>query len=159
MGIKCSKSMNEFDNLINEIMKIIHDEIFNALAYLGEQSVKKIRDRSADESWKDQTGNLRSSIGYAIFEHGKKMIQSSFETVLNGKTGSKVGQDYVDSLATQYSNVYALVIVAGMNYADYVEAIESKDVLASTGLWAKSKVDEYLKNAQQKAIAKINKML
>jgi hypothetical protein len=45
-----------------------------------------------------------------------------------------------------------------MSYADYVEAIDGKDVLASTGLWAQSKVEEYITRANQKAIKEINKL-
>ena len=159
MGIKCSMSQKELDNLLMQIAEIIHNEIFNTLAYLGEQCTTKIRDRSASESWIDHTGNLRSSIGYAIFEHGKKKIESSFESVLSGSTGSAKGKAYVDSLASIYSQTYALVVVAGMEYADYVEAIDSKDVLASTQVWAMATIDGYLKKAQEKAINKVNRLL
>ena len=44
------------------------------------------------------------------------------------------------------------------NYADFVEAKENKDVLASTELWARSVVDGKLKLALDKAIGIINKM-
>lgn len=64
----------------------------------------------------------------------------------------------IADLAKEYSRVYALVVVAAMNYADFVEAIESKDVLASTELWARSVVDGKLKLAVEKAISEINKI-
>ena len=64
----------------------------------------------------------------------------------------------ISDLAKEYSRVYALVVVAAMNYADFVEAIESKDVLASTELWARSVVDGKLKFAVEKAISEINKI-
>ena len=63
----------------------------------------------------------------------------------------------VQELASEYSKVFALVVVA-MNYADFVEAKENKDVLASTELWARSVVDGKLKLALDKAIGIINKM-
>ena len=43
-----------------------------------------------------------------------------------------------------------------MSYADYVEALENKDVLAQTESWARSKVDEYIQKAVDKATKKIN---
>ena len=45
-----------------------------------------------------------------------------------------------------------------MNYADFVEAKENKDVLASTELWARSVVDGKLKLAVDKAVSRINQI-
>lgn len=64
----------------------------------------------------------------------------------------------IAELAKEYSQVYALVVVAAMNYADFVEAKEKKDVLASTELWARSVVDGKLKLAVDKAVSRINQM-
>lgn len=64
----------------------------------------------------------------------------------------------IAELAKEYSQVYALVVVAAMNYADFVEAKENKDVLASTELWARSVVDGKLKLAVDKSVSRINQM-
>lgn len=64
----------------------------------------------------------------------------------------------IADLAKEYSQVYALVVVAAMNYADFVEAKENKDVLASTELWARFVVDGKLKLAVDKAVSKINQI-
>lgn len=64
----------------------------------------------------------------------------------------------IADLAKEYSQVYALVAVAAMNYADFVEAKENKDVLASTELWARSVVDGKLKLAVDKAVSRINQI-
>lgn len=64
----------------------------------------------------------------------------------------------IADLAKKYSQVYALVVVAAMNYADFVEAKENKDVLASTELWARSVVDGKLKLAVDKAVSRINQI-
>lgn len=111
-----------------------------ALSKLGEQCVTKIRDRAGDKSWYDQTGNLRSSVGYVI-AHNKNIIQySTFNQVKQGSEGVKTGKDLAKELAKRYSNNYVLIVVAGMNYAEFVEAMDNKDVLASTELWAIEKV-------------------
>ncbi len=111
-----------------------------ALSKLGEQCVTKIRDRAGDKSWYDQTGNLRSSVGYVI-AHNKNIIQySTFNQVKQGSEGVKTGKDLAKELAKRYSNNYVLIVVAGMNYAEFVEAMDNKDVLASTELWAREKV-------------------
>lgn len=64
----------------------------------------------------------------------------------------------IADLAKEYSQVYTLVVVAAMNYADFVEAKENKDVLASTELWARSVVDGKLKLAVDKAVSRINQI-
>lgn len=111
-----------------------------ALSKLGEQCVTKIRDRAGDKSWYDQTGNLRSSVGYVI-AHNKNIIQySTFNQVKQGSKGVKTGKDLAKELAKRYSNNYVLIVVAGMNYAEFVEAMDNKDVLASTELWAREQV-------------------
>lgn len=111
-----------------------------SLSKLGEQCVTKIRDRAGDKSWYDQTGNLRSSVGYVI-AHNKNIIQySTFNQVNQGSEGVKTGKDLAKELAKRYSNNYVLIVVAGMNYAEFVEAMDNKDVLASTELWAREQV-------------------
>lgn len=111
-----------------------------ALAYLGEQCVMKARDRSGEESWFDQSGNLRSSIGYIIAQHGKIVKYSAFNQVMSGSDGTRVGKELAEELVRNYSNDYVLVVVAGMNYAELVEAMDNKDVLASTELWVRKEL-------------------
>lgn len=126
-----------------------------ALAYLGEQCTIRVRDRSGSESWFDQTGNLRSSIGYAVYEHGKSVIESAFDIVKNGSQGADKGRRMIQALASKYAETYALVVLAGMEYAEFVEAKDNKDVLASTELWARQKMKNYLDRAMEKAERRI----
>lgn len=140
--------------------RIISEEISASLIRLGEECVARIRTRSKEESWVDQTGNLRSSIGYAVFEYGHKLMSSAFDSVPgpdgSGAEGSMKGKQFIESLARQYADTYALVVVAGMDYAEYVEAMKGKDVLASTELWARARVDRYLTDARARAENRIN---
>lgn len=117
----------------------------------------RIRNRSAKESWIDHTGNLRSSIGFAVYEQGSKYMESAFSQVLSGTDGSVKGKKMINDIAKEYSRVYALVVVAGMEYAGEVEALESKDVLASTKIWATSIVEQRVKTAIDSAVNEINK--
>lgn len=158
MGINMSTPISEIEVILHKSMLIVRDEIIRALSYLGEQCVIKVRDRSAMESWIDQTGNLRSSIGYAIYEEGRKEIESAFKVVKNGRKGADEGRKMIDELSGLYSNTYALVVIAAMSYAEYVEAKDNKDVLASTELFARKEVDKYLNNALKRAETKINKL-
>lgn len=145
--------------MLEQIYSIINEEVVRALSYLGEQCVSRVRDRSGEESWLDQTGNLRSSVGYAIYNHGNEVVRSAFPVVRGGGRGKAEGEKYVDSLASLYSSTYALVVVAAMSYAEFVEAKENKDVLASTKLWATEQIDGYIEKAKERAERRINRML
>lgn len=145
-----------FTNFLDRAARKIQENILKALSKLGDEAVVRIRNRSAKESWIDHTGNLRSSIGFAVYEQGIKYMESAFAQVLSGSEGSARGKKVINDLAKEYSKVYALVVIAGMEYAGEVEALESKDVLASTKIWATSIVEQRIKTAVDHAINEIN---
>ena len=156
--IRLQTSIKTLDELFEKAAKIIFDRVQYNLNYLGMLCVRRIRDRSGSDSWFDQTGNLRSSIGYAIYSFGQKQIESAFDSVLGGSEGTQKGRKMVADLASKYSDTYALVVVAAMEYAEHVESIESKDVLASTEIYAKSEVRRYLEKAIREAEKEIQKL-
>lgn len=158
MGVKCSSSHQSIVAYFNAVIRIVKEEMVNGLSYLGEQCVVKIKGRSQEESWFDRTGNLRTSIGYAVADHGRSVIESAFEQVKNGTKGAQEGKALLNELTKLYSDTYALIVVAGMNYAERVEAIESKDVLASTELWAKNKLDTHIKRIVKKIEQRIKRL-
>ena len=158
MSIRLVTPIKVIDELFEKAAKIIFEKVQYNLNYLGLLCVRRIRDRSGVDSWYDQTGNLRSSIGYAIYSYGQKQIESAFDSVLGGSEGSQKGRKMVADLASKYSSTYALVVVAAMEYAEYVEAIDSKDVLASTEIYAKSEVKKYLEKAIREAEKEIQKL-
>ena len=127
----------------NEIIKSL---TIRALSELGEECVNRVRDRSGDESWYDHTGNLRSSVGYIVLYEGKEAQRGGFMPTSapegNGSKGKQEGQNYLEETAKTVaeSSDFSLVVVAGMNYAGVVEAMDNKDVLASTELWAREQV-------------------
>lgn len=140
MGIRMTTKLSEVHDMLMREAERVERLTIRALSKLGEQCVTKIRDRAGDKSWYDQTGNLRSSVGYVI-AHNKNIIQySTFNQVKQGSEGVKTGKDLAKELAKRYSNNYVLIVVAGMNYAEFVEAMDNKDLLASTELWAREQV-------------------
>lgn len=151
MGIKVTPSLRGIESFFVEVITILNEEIQRTLAYTCEEAVERIRDRSGAESWNDDTGNLRSSIGYAIYEYGRMKIESQFPIVKEGVEGAAKGKEYINDLAGLYSKAYAAVVVAGMDYAEHVENMENKDVLASTHAWAKGVIDERLQRAVERA--------
>lgn len=111
-----------------------------ALSYLGEMCVIEAKDRPQEASWFDHSGNLRSSIGYVIVHNGKIIRYSGFNQVKQGSEGVKEGKTLAEELSRKHSSGYALIVVAGMNYAELVEAMDNKNVLASAELFARSEL-------------------
>ena len=91
--------------------------------------------------WRDHSGNLRNSIGYIIMSDGKRVYEN-FKAVTGGTEGVQKAKDFADELAKQYRSGIVLIIVAGMEYAAYVEDVESRTVLKGGELLAKSLLAE-----------------
>ena len=152
---KGSKNLPENVSAYLAACKEVTDEVvFKFLAKLGLECVNRIRNRSKEESWNDQTGNLRSSIGYLVTRDGQILTQGGFEPTDapkgNGAQGQKDGENYATGLVGALSRSrMVLIVVAGMEYAVYVEARDNKDVLASTQLWAEKQVEQEMKNLEK----------
>lgn len=158
MGVKVSADIGRINDYFKKVVGIINTEMRQTFAYIGEESIKMVRDRTPDQSWIDRTGNLRSSIGYGVYAHGRKEIESTFEIVKQGTQGPSAGRQLLDELSKQYADTYALIVVAGMNYADEVEARDNKDVLASAELAARTKIDSHLKRTQERILKRIESL-
>lgn len=137
------KVKNEFYKYVAKRMDDCTKELITRLSYVGEKCVNEARNAG---SYTDQTGNLRSSTGYAVVLDGRIVRQSSFEKVKATATeGATVGGELVRRLAASYSDGLVLIVVAGMNYAVYVEA-KGYNVLDSAEMLAKTLVPDMLRN-------------
>lgn len=118
-------------------LQIIEKAIIASLKRLGEECVRVAR---IEGNYVDQTGNLRSSIGYVLVANGV-VVDSDFDTANSDQDGKGVvtGRAFAEEKASQYSTGYALVVVAGMNYAAAVES-RSRDVLTSSETYAKQRL-------------------
>lgn len=158
MGIVAS-GVDNLHAVLFAAREIVRDEVARSLSELGEKCVARVRDRNSSESWIDRSGNLRSSIGYAMYERGKATILSTFPIVKQGIEGSITGKNLVKDLASLYADTFALVVVAAMSYAEYVESIETKDVLASTELWARSELTSALNKAKARVRSRLKALI
>ena len=134
-------------------MQNVHARIIRDLTIAGEKAVEKARlivtangGGSVLPPYTVQTGNLVSSTGYAIVHDGQIVTMSSFQAVPgpkgDGQEGSATGKAYVKELAMRYTKGYALILVAGMEYASYVQELYHRDVLVSGSLVAEQLVSE-----------------
>nr|DAT09646.1 MAG TPA: hypothetical protein [Caudoviricetes sp.] len=136
--------MSEINAAIQAEAKRVEKLTIRTLSYLGEQCVIEAKDRPQESSWFDQSGNLRSSIGYVIVHNGRIIQYSDFNQVKQGSEGVKTGKELAEELADEYSSGYALIVVAGMNYAELVEAMDNKNVLASAELFARQEMPKMM---------------
>ncbi len=154
MGIKMKTPPSSFDKFGLECKKILSEELIRAFSMLGERCVRMVKDRSQEESWIDRTGNLRNSIGDVVLNHGQKVIESVLGQISD--SGNNNSQNIINEAQEKYKNIYALIVFAGMNYAEYVERHDNKDVLGSTLLWVRSIIDKYMNGAKERALKRIN---
>ena len=115
-----------FDALLNEIEK----KQIARLQRLGEMCLVEAR---TNKGYMMQTGALLSSTGYEVFVDGVA-IHSQFDAASGAEsnaaeTGIKSGQSIAETIGKGTKGI-ALVVVAGMNYAAYVEA-KGYNVLSS----------------------------
>ena len=141
MGAKQITPMSEVEACLDEQIERIEQLIIYNLSNVGEQCLTEARNTN---SYKDQTGNLRSSIGYTIVKDGRVIRQSDFAVVRKGSEGKSEGEQFARSLASKFSDGIVLIVVAGMNYASYVSA-KGYNVLDSAELLADRLVPSILK--------------
>lgn len=138
MGITLKKGSSGIAaSLRNKIGRIVVSAATEVFCDMGEELVNGIVSGELS-SWDDQSGSLRSSIGCGVVCNGRIVKTFGFKPVLNDQTGAKEGKALLSKLAQQWANyTCALIVVAGKEYAVYVEAIDGKVVLSSAQLRAK----------------------
>lgn len=133
------RKTQDIPNLDKKVEEKYRKACFLKLQYVGEQC---IRDARLTGSYTDRTGNLRSSIGYVIVDRGQVAYESAFPTVKEGSSeGPKEGKAYAHELASQFPSGMALIVVAGMNYAAYVQR-RGYNVTASAELIAEKLISQ-----------------
>lgn len=138
-------------------IKEVQEQYAIFLGDLGEDLVNRNRLRGEEDSWIDHSGNLRSSIGASVVVGGKEYFRTDFQQVKDGEEGVRKGNELLDTEATLHKQDYALIVVAGMEYASYLEEFHHRDVLASTELQARQEIGSYLQDAIDGALTRINK--
>ena len=114
------------------------------LKYAGESFVAAARD---NREFRDDTGNLQSSIGYVIVKD-RRIIWKAFKGI--GKTTTSEGKASGERLAQAIAikDSLALVGVAGMEYGIYVEA-RGIDVISGSIPETRKIMSEIVKNLKK----------
>lgn len=120
------------------------EKMYTLLQAAGEMFVRYARESGR---YFNHTGNLRSSIGYVIVRDGS-VAYSDFkkqDVGTDGEEGAQKAKRLARELANTYSDGLVLIGLAGMEYALYVEAMESKDVITAANI----KTEEWMRKAIQ----------
>lgn len=149
-GFKANHTSQHVHRTFAEYSLRIHRAIVTMMQYIGEECVRIARDQG---TYGDVTGNLRNSIGYVLMRNGdiisqnfEERVASKVVSAANGK-GILEGQALAAELAKQVGKGYALIVVAGMHYAYYVET-KGYDVLDSAERNAQQRVPILVKQLQ-----------
>lgn len=140
MGITANFKGN-IDATFKALLAEVEGQIIESLTRVGEEAVKLAKMIPPERGFKDRTGNLRSSIGYVVLVDGKP-VNVDFAAVKGGHAGVNEGQRLALQVGSKTEG-YALVVVAGMNYAVHVES-KGRDVLTSAEKFAEKEIAKEL---------------
>lgn len=111
----------------------------------------------SNKGFNDHTGNLRSSLGAGVSREGKVVFDTGFRAILNGGQGSNKGKAALEEVARRCRSTIAAIMVAGMDYAQVVEDIDSKDVMESRRIQCEHEASVIFERALKKAIDLMNR--
>ena len=92
----------------------LFEKILNSFIYAAEEFIVNARGQMQDHAmgtYKDQTTNLRNSIGYFIFFNGELVREKN-----------EIGTNRAEVEEFVNPDGFQLILIAGMNYASYVES-------------------------------------
>lgn len=153
MGIKAQFTQEQLKRRFDAFLEMVRKKQIARLQKLGEMCLIEARN---NKSYMMQTGALLSSTGYTIFVDGIA-LHSQFDAASGAESnaaqnGIKAGQALAEKVGKNTKGV-TLVVVAGMNYAAYVEA-KGYNVLSSAEHLAQRELPRML----EKLVQTINKV-
>lgn|SRR5690625_2565043 len=124
-------SDNDIKIMLEEGLEEEKSNLIKILRRIGIEAVNKMREQG---SYTDRTSNLRNSTGYLISVDGE-IVDSLFNNAY--------GEKYALEVLSEFNDQIVLLIVAGMNYASYVES-RGYNVLASGELTVRAEVNKLI---------------
>lgn len=134
--LEMTTPIEEIEAYVEEELQKCIGLVIEAFKRIGEECISVARDKvqAVPRDYTDRTGNLRSSVGYAILDDGELVQEPTVVSIAkDGKDGEKRAKEYIGKLQKEYNDGLVLIVVAGMDYAAYVQA-KGYDVLVSAKL-------------------------
>lgn len=147
-------SMVELEAYLREELEKRVALIVEAFRRIGEEciNVARVKVKALPRDYVDRTGNLRSSIGYAILDDGELVgVPKVVGVTKEGADGTARARAYLRELQGEYREGLVLVVVAGMDYAAYVQA-KGYDVLASAELRMQELIERMVAHFEEAGI-------
>lgn len=120
MGIKPNFNVAQFNKYVDDNIDKLMKAVIRRFKYIAEACIIEAR---TNKGYQDRTGNLKASIGYVIIKDRKPLYWSDNG---GGTEGDEARNNALDD-ALDNSEIPAegvcMVMVAGMEYAEYVEAL------------------------------------
>uniref|UniRef100_A0A6M3XQR0 Uncharacterized protein n=1 Tax=viral metagenome TaxID=1070528 RepID=A0A6M3XQR0_9ZZZZ len=116
MALKSKFNESRVTQDIQRQTDTLYEKILNSFIIAGEEFVTNARGQMQDHAmgqYKDQTTNLRNSIGYFVYHNGELIKEN---LVGNAVANKQAIQDIINPKGFQ------LIGIAGMNYASHVES-------------------------------------
>lgn len=147
MGIKMTTPMQALNAQVSQSVEAIKFALVYKMEEIGQRVVNEARSYNGKQ-YLDQTNNLRSSIGYIIVVDGQVQSRSDFTPCGNGTQGdgaqgSADGAHYASQLASQIPQGVALIVVAGMDYAEHLHN-KGYNVLTSAEILAEQEMKAFI---------------
>ncbi len=130
MGVTANFTKDDIKKRLDAFLSVVEKQQIEAMQQLGEMCLIEAR---TNKGYMMQTGALLSSTGYQVFVDGVA-IHTQFDAASGAQSdaatkGVKTGQEVAERIGKETQGI-CLVVVAGMNYATYVEA-KGRNVLTS----------------------------
>lgn len=120
------KAQHNFSDILKNHQVFLDNVNISLIEALNQTAQEITNLAKMTDTYTDRTNNLRSSIGYVLYKDGQKVAASFGKAGTgiegNGSQGTAKGEDFADTVAQKYGSGYVVVLVAGMEYAAYVEA-------------------------------------
>ncbi len=146
-NMKRITTSRELDEMLEQQFADIDNLFFQRLVELCDERITLQRAKVSPEGYNDQTGQLRSSVGYIIYRDGK-IRHENFELAPYGTDkapGLKAGRERALS-QLRITEGWGVVMVAGMEYASWLESNHNRTVLSSATFKLEDDMEYILKN-------------
>ncbi|WP_321437167.1 hypothetical protein [uncultured Bacteroides sp.] len=151
MPIEKTTSEKAIEEAIKKAILENEKEVLKGLSLIGEECRNNAR---LNRGYKDQTGNLNSSIGWVVLKDGHPEYEGGLVSTPSGSEegakGQIIGAEMLDKWSSEFKEGYVLLLVAGMNYASFVQngtsRMPGRNVLKSAELIVQGLMDELMQN-------------
>lgn len=144
MGIIANFDIDELFKGVYEAVEDITDAVIQAIIAACTQTVAKARTL---KTYTDRTTLLRSSIGFVVYDHGQKVVDN-FQGAggASAAEGVSKGKQVAEAAAKEHPAAIVAVVVAGADYALYVES-KGYDVVTGPCNELNNLLEQYLREA------------